>query len=97
MHEAAKRLYARDRIVAGVEKLRFFPLALESGEGSWLVEQPAAAGCSTCRRPGPRTVWATGTRRCARPSSGRRVRRPEQGRSAPSTRTPWRWPRNSST
>src|SRR3954467_3475427 len=38
MHEAAERLYARDRIVAGVEKLRFFPLALESGEGSWLVE-----------------------------------------------------------
>ncbi len=36
--EAVERLYARDRIIAGVEKLRFFPLALESGEGSWLVE-----------------------------------------------------------
>ncbi|SNR24200.1 aspartate aminotransferase family protein [Blastococcus mobilis] len=38
MHEAAERLYDRDRIIAGVEKLRFFPLALESGQGSWLVE-----------------------------------------------------------
>jgi 4-aminobutyrate aminotransferase len=38
MPEVAQRLYARDRIVAGVEKLRFFPLALESGHGSWLVE-----------------------------------------------------------
>ena len=28
--EVAQRLYARDRIIAGVEKLRFFPLALES-------------------------------------------------------------------
>ena len=31
MHETAQRLYDRDRVVAGVEKLRFFPLALESG------------------------------------------------------------------
>jgi 4-aminobutyrate aminotransferase len=38
MHDVAQRLYDRDRVVAGVEKLRFFPLALESGEGSWLVE-----------------------------------------------------------
>ena len=38
MHEAAQRLYDRDAIVAGVEKLRFAPLALESGQGSWLVE-----------------------------------------------------------
>src|SRR5919112_985260 len=38
MHETAQRLYDRDRVVAGVEKLRFFPLALESGQGSWLVE-----------------------------------------------------------
>lgn len=38
MHEAAERLYQRDRVIAGVEKLRFFPLALESGAGSWLVE-----------------------------------------------------------
>ncbi len=38
MHEAAARLYARDRVLAGVEKLRFFPLAVESGSGSWLVE-----------------------------------------------------------
>jgi 4-aminobutyrate aminotransferase len=37
MHAAAAHLYARDRVVAGVEKLRFFPLALESGQGSWLV------------------------------------------------------------
>jgi 4-aminobutyrate aminotransferase len=35
----AQQLYARDLAsVAGIEKLRFFPLALESGEGSWLVE-----------------------------------------------------------
>jgi 4-aminobutyrate aminotransferase len=38
MHPAAERLYERDRVVAGVEKLRFFPLAVESGSGSWLVE-----------------------------------------------------------
>jgi 4-aminobutyrate aminotransferase len=38
MHAAAAHLYERDRVVAGVEKLRFFPLALESGQGSWLVE-----------------------------------------------------------
>ena len=38
MHRTAQRLYDRDRVVAGVEKLRFFPLALESGQGSWLVE-----------------------------------------------------------
>jgi 4-aminobutyrate aminotransferase len=38
MHETAQRLYDRDRVVAGVEKLRFFPLALESGRGSWLIE-----------------------------------------------------------
>jgi 4-aminobutyrate aminotransferase len=35
---AAQQLYERDRVVAGVEKLRFFPLAVESGQGSWLVE-----------------------------------------------------------
>ena len=38
MHGTARRLYDRDRVLAGVEKLRFFPLALESGQGSWLVE-----------------------------------------------------------
>jgi 4-aminobutyrate aminotransferase len=38
MPTAAELLYARDRVVAGVEKLRFFPLAVERGEGSWLVE-----------------------------------------------------------
>lgn len=35
---AAQQLYARDRVVAGVEKLRFFPLALESGHRCWLTE-----------------------------------------------------------
>lgn len=35
----AAELYARDeRTVAGIEKLRFFPLAVSSGEGCWLVE-----------------------------------------------------------
>lgn len=35
----AADLYARDgRVVAGIEKLRFFPLALTSGDGCWLVE-----------------------------------------------------------
>lgn len=38
MHPAAQHLYDRDRVVAGVEKLRFFPLAVERGEGAWLVE-----------------------------------------------------------
>lgn len=31
-------LYRRDTIIAGAEKLRFFPLAVESGTGSYLVE-----------------------------------------------------------
>jgi 4-aminobutyrate aminotransferase len=31
-------LLARDRVIAGVEKLRFFPLAVESGKGSRLRE-----------------------------------------------------------
>lgn len=35
----ASQLYARDLVsVAGIEKLRFFPLALESGDRSWLTE-----------------------------------------------------------
>ncbi len=35
----AADLYRRDlKAVAGIEKLRFFPLAVVSGEGSWLVE-----------------------------------------------------------
>jgi 4-aminobutyrate aminotransferase len=35
----AQTLYRRDLdSVAGIEKLRFFPLAVESGKGSWLVE-----------------------------------------------------------
>lgn len=38
MTSPAQELYARDRVVAGVEKLRFFPLAVESGDGCWLVE-----------------------------------------------------------
>jgi len=36
----AQSLYARDMaVVAGIEKLRFFPVALESGAGSWLTEE----------------------------------------------------------
>jgi 4-aminobutyrate aminotransferase len=36
---AAAELYARDlRSVAGIEKLRFFPLAITSGDGCWLTE-----------------------------------------------------------
>lgn len=38
MHEMARALHDRDRVIAGVEKLRFFPLALEGGEGAWLIE-----------------------------------------------------------
>lgn len=38
MTEAAD-LYDRDAIIAGVEKLRFFPLAVEGGSGSWLIER----------------------------------------------------------
>lgn len=34
----AARLYARDTVIAGVEKLRFFPLAVTSGHGCTLVE-----------------------------------------------------------
>jgi 4-aminobutyrate aminotransferase len=35
----AAELYARDlKSVAGIEKLRFFPLAVTSGEGCWLIE-----------------------------------------------------------
>ncbi|MEO9181139.1 MAG: aspartate aminotransferase family protein [Acidimicrobiales bacterium] len=35
----AAALYQRDlKSVAGIEKLRFFPLAVVSGEGSWLIE-----------------------------------------------------------
>lgn len=35
----ARDLYARDaRCVAGIEKLRFFPLAVVEGSGCWLVE-----------------------------------------------------------
>jgi 4-aminobutyrate aminotransferase len=35
----AAELYARDmRAVAGIEKLRFFPVALTSGDGCWLTE-----------------------------------------------------------
>ncbi|CAM2873856.1 aspartate aminotransferase family protein [Komagataeibacter xylinus] len=37
---ASDLLYARDmQAVAGIEKLRFFPLALQSGSGVWLVEE----------------------------------------------------------
>lgn len=38
MTAPAEQLYARDRVLAGAEKLRFFPLAVESGDGCWLVE-----------------------------------------------------------
>lgn len=38
MQASAANLLARDRVIAGVEKLRFFPLAVERGHGSWLVE-----------------------------------------------------------
>lgn len=38
MHPAAQALIDRDGVIAGVEKLRFFPLAVEGGEGSWLIE-----------------------------------------------------------
>ncbi|WP_025031539.1 aspartate aminotransferase family protein [Nitratireductor aquibiodomus] len=35
----AKQLLERDRLaVAGIEKLRFFPIAVQSGKGSWLTE-----------------------------------------------------------
>lgn len=30
--------FARDQVIAGVEKLRFFPLVVESGQGCWLIE-----------------------------------------------------------
>jgi 4-aminobutyrate aminotransferase len=36
---AAEELYARDlKAVAGIEKLRFFPVAVTAGEGSWMIE-----------------------------------------------------------
>ena len=36
---ASQELLERDRVaVAGIEKLRFFPIAVESGKGSWLTE-----------------------------------------------------------
>lgn len=39
LHAEAAALYERDmRSVAGIEKLRFFPLALTHGEGCWLTE-----------------------------------------------------------
>ncbi len=31
-------LLTRDRVIAGVEKLRFFPLVVEAGEGCELIE-----------------------------------------------------------
>ena len=31
-------LISRDRVIAGVEKLRFFPLTVSGGEGAWLIE-----------------------------------------------------------
>lgn len=35
----AQDLYSRDlNAVAGIEKLRFFPLAVESGQGTWMTE-----------------------------------------------------------
>ena len=38
MTSPSEQLYARDTVLAGAEKLRFFPLAVESGSGTWLVE-----------------------------------------------------------
>ncbi len=39
MNEQVRDLVARDaKVIAGVEKLRFFPLVAESGKGTVLVE-----------------------------------------------------------
>ncbi len=39
MHPAVEKLYRRDSAaIAGIEKLRFFPLAIVSGRGCWLTE-----------------------------------------------------------
>jgi 4-aminobutyrate aminotransferase len=39
MHSAIESLYRRDgAVIAGIQKLRFFPLAVEAGHGCWLTE-----------------------------------------------------------